>query len=63
MGQAVLSEVVIHYADGVTGNSLALVADHYVIRQPPGSKGNRVNIPDPAHGDWSLVLVASVLAR
>ncbi|XP_018646829.1 unnamed protein product [Schistosoma mansoni] len=22
--------------------------------QPPESKGNRVNIPDPVHGDWCV---------
>ena len=43
MGQAVLSDRVTPYPE--EGVYL------YVSRKPSGAKGNRVNIPDPAHGD------------
>nr|AAP06230.1 hypothetical protein [Schistosoma japonicum] len=61
MGQAVLSDPVNRNRDGVpdivrfTG-----FVQYYCIKvqscrsQPPVTKGNRVNIPDPVHGDWCM---------
>jgi hypothetical protein len=48
MGQAALSEVVIHYAEG--GDCLLQSRTSVFYSEPPGAKGNRVNIPDPAEG-------------
>ena len=31
--------------------------------QPPGAKGNRVNILDPAHGDWWRLACLGVTER
>lgn len=50
MGQAVLSDPLTRYRDGVPDN-VRIAAGSTVARQPPVAKGNRVNIPDPAHGD------------
>lgn len=49
MGQAVLSDPLTRYRDGVPDT--VRIAASTVARQPPVAKGNRVNIPDPAHGD------------
>ena len=69
MGQAVLSDPVTRNRDGVHDivrlRALPNLLLSTVAKQPPVAKGNRVNIPDPAHGDWcALVLWAGVyLAR
>ena len=46
MGQAALSELVTQYAEGGVGLCL-----YTQIVQPPGAKGNHVNIHGPACGD------------
>lgn len=50
MGQAVLSDPLIRYRDGVP-DIVRIAASAQYLEQPPVTKGNRVNIPDPAHGD------------
>ena len=57
MGQAVLSDPVTRYR--VVGCLLRFCVEAFVdvcvCWQPLGAKGNRVNIPDPAHGDrWCM---------
>lgn len=58
MGQAVLSDPVNRNRDGVPDivRSRALFSNlqSTVALQPPVAKGNRVNIPDPVHGDWCV---------
>ncbi len=49
MGQAVLSDPVTRYRE-VGADALLMCARSYA-GSPPGAKGNRVNILDPAHGD------------
>ena len=54
MGQAVLSDPINRYRDGVP-DIVSIAAICTVARQPPVTKGNRVNIPDPVHGDWCIL--------
>ena len=60
MGQAVLSDPVNRNRDGVPDivrlrALLVLLLNCTVATQPPVAKGNRVNIPDPVHGDWCML--------
>jgi hypothetical protein len=45
MGQSVLRDRIIPFRNGGTDAKLDVYARYL-------SKGNRVNIPEPGHGDW-----------